>query len=575
VTARIADTPHLWAIIAREGWRRLRVSLRSRPVALWRFTGLAPDRLLIAPPDLRVPDPHFAEDFYNSRFLLANIMVDTGGRSPFDITDADENWLHALHNFRWLRHLRATNSELHHANARAMTGDWIDSHGRRLRGAAWEPEITAERIISWLQHSQVILKGAELPFYRNFVRMIMVQVRYLRSMAADMPRAEGRLRARIALAFASLSLPVSSRVRAQAARQLELELRRQILPDGGHTSRNPVALVELLSDLLPLRQTYVNQTGQPPPELVSAIDRMLPALRGLRHDDGALALFNGAGATAPERVMAVLRLDETAARPLLHGAHCGYQRLAMGGTCVIADTGTPPPQADSSAAQAGCLAIEMSSGRQRYIVNAGIDYAGPKDYRQLARMSAAHSTLVLNDTSSSRFSSKGWLSKWLGTPLVAGPTKVPVQRDDTDGVQSFTASHNGYAAPFGLIHERTVTLGQEGSVLSGTDRLTRKNGRPVTQDSKDRVCIRFHVHPSVQIGRDEEGRYALYVDSGDVWLFVCDDVAPQLAESVHFAGLAGPVVSRQIVLEYLARDFSEVHWQFVRTHLGRWSNEQH
>ena len=44
---------------------------------------------------------------------------------------------------------------------------------------------------------------------------------------------------------------------------LAAELERQILPDGGHSSRNPSILVELLLDLLPLRQCFAAR-GQPP-----------------------------------------------------------------------------------------------------------------------------------------------------------------------------------------------------------------------------------------------------------------------------------------------------------------------
>ena len=43
------------------------------------------------------------------------------------------------------------------------------------------------------------------------------------------------------------------------------ELRSQILPDGGHVSRNPGALIELLADLLPLRQLFSTRNLQPPP----------------------------------------------------------------------------------------------------------------------------------------------------------------------------------------------------------------------------------------------------------------------------------------------------------------------
>ena len=72
---------------------------------------------------------------------------------------------------------------------------------------------------------------------------------------------------------------------------------RQILPDGGHISRNPGALIELLVDLLPLRTAFTARNIAPPPALLNAIDRMMPMLRFFRHGDGNFALFNGMGPT--------------------------------------------------------------------------------------------------------------------------------------------------------------------------------------------------------------------------------------------------------------------------------------
>ncbi len=75
------------------------------------------------------------------------------------------------------------------------------------------------------------------------MRSLAMQVRYLRTVASAMDDGEERLRARIALAFAALALPVSPPTARAARRNLEYELKRQILPDGGHISRNPVTIL--------------------------------------------------------------------------------------------------------------------------------------------------------------------------------------------------------------------------------------------------------------------------------------------------------------------------------------------
>lgn len=563
MTVARGSSPQIWGFVASTLWRRLRGRLRVGPVYRWRFTGRTPERVLIAPPDLRLADPQIALEIYHGRFPFAGRLVDTDGVSPFTLDVYDSAWLSSLHGFRWLRHMRAADTELAAANARALVRDWISLHGKRIDGVAWDPAITARRIIAWLQHSAVVLQGADYQFYRLFLKSLAIQIRYLRAMTPEMSPGEEKLRTRIALCFAALSLPTPPSALRNASRQLAQEIEAQVLPDGGHVSRSPEAILELLADLLPLRQTYFNQAEAPPEALIGAVERMLPALRFYRHRDGTLARFNGMGATSHDRIAAILHHDDTAGAPLLHAPHSGYERLAMGTTTVIADTGLAPPPDLSQNAQAGCLSFELSSGRNHFVVNCGVDTYGADDFRPLSRSTAAHSTVTLNDTSSARFVLGRELARIVGTPLVEGPKQVHCTRMDSPGVHAFVARHDGYVARFGLYHEREMALSAEGNVLEGTDRIFRKGGEVPKANGRDAVTVRFHLHPDVALF--ENGRGHLVLDSdGERWEFSCEELAPQVEESLFFAGLGGPRRSRQIVLNYAASDHPEIHWRLVR-----------
>ena len=558
--------PRLLGLVARELWLKLRRRIRVGPAYRWRYSGRTPDRILIVPPDLRLAEPQTAEDISAGRFLFAGIVVETGEVSPFRIEARNPDWRRSLDSFRWLRHLHAAETEEAAATARRLVEDWISLYGRRIALPAWEPGTTARRVIAWLQHSTIVLQGAEYPFYRSFLRSLAMQIRYLRTLAGEMHDGEDRLRARIALAFAALSLPGAPATLRSATRNLALELDRQILADGGHISRNPQAVVELLADLLPLRQTYSNQAETPPPALLNAIERMFPALRFFRHADGSLGRFNGMGATSHERIAAVLRHDDSAGAPLLHASHSGYERLAMNGVTVLADTGAPPPQTVSRGAHAGCLSFELSSGRQCYVVNCGIDAGGAEEFRALARATAAHSTATLNDTSSCRF---GSASAFIGSTLVSGPRKVQSKRTDRPGSQGFVASHDGYVARFGLFHEREMTLAQDGRVIDGTDRFFLAGGSAPSRSSADHVSIRFHLHPDTALFLDQTDRLVIGGMNGEAWVFACDGVTPKIEDSIFFAGVAGPRRSRQIVLSFRASEVPDVQWRFTRTVVTR------
>ena len=141
-------------------------------------------------------------------------------------------------------------------------------------------------------------------------------------------------------------------------------MQRQILPDGGHISRNPGALIELLIDLLPLRQTFAARNIAPPPALLNAIDRMMPMLRFFRHGDGSFALFNGMSSAPSDLLATLLAYDDTHGVPMANMPHTGFQRLDAGTMTVIMDTGPPPPPSVSQDAHAGCLSFELSSGTE-------------------------------------------------------------------------------------------------------------------------------------------------------------------------------------------------------------------
>lgn len=558
------SSPQIWALVASAAWRKLRGRLRVGPLYRWRFTGRTPERILIAPPDLRLADPQIALEIYHGRFPFAGYLVETGAASPFAVEAANESWQRSLHGFRWLRHMRAAEMDLASANARALVADWIAGPGRRISGVPWEPPVVAKRIIAWLQHSTTVLNGSDFAFYRAFLKSLALQVRYLRRVAPEMAMGEDRLRARVALAFAALSLPASLTAMRAASRHLSAELDRQVLADGGHISRNPAAILDLLADLLPLRQTYANEAEAPPEALLGAVERMLPALRFFRHQDGTLARFNGMGATSHDRVAAILRHDETGGSPVLHAPHSGFERLTMGGVTVIADTGAPPPVEVSGRAHAGCLSFEMSSGRAHFVVNCGVDTIGADDFRPLARATAAHSTATVNDTSSARFALSGRLGRLLGSPLINGPRRVRCERNDSHGIQAFVARHDGYLDRFGLYHERELSLSASGTILEGTDRILRRSGEAARADGRDAVAVRFHLHPDVALFENRRHDIVLAVEGGDRWEFSCEEIGAEIEESLFFAGIAGPRRSRQLVLSYPASQHPEIHWRFLR-----------
>lgn len=528
----------------------------------------AAERLVIAPQDLRTTDPTIAGDIYAGYFALAGKVVTVAGRSVFQTPPPSPDWARALMGFGWLRHLRAADSALARANARAFAEDWITYCGRPQAGQAWEPAVVGRRLIAWLSQSPLILEGADRAFHRRFMRSLGRQAAWLAREIGGAGRAQDRLICAIALAEVALCTGATGGSARRATKLLCDELDRQILPDGGHISRNPQALLDLLTDLLPLRQAIASQGVEPPRALLNAIDRMLPALRMFRLGDGSLALFNGMGATSHDALATVLAHAHARAAALENAPHAGYQRVQSGGSVLIMDTGAPPPRAETCDAHAGCLSFEFSDGPHRIVVNCGTPAPGAGGWKQVARSTAAHSTLTLSDTSSCRFVSSDGIGALLGCPVLAGPERVAVQREGTappepPGV-AIRAMHDGYAAEFGLLHERRVALDRDGHALRGEDRLVP--ARPARSHAAGvSFAIRFHLHPSLRVSRAAGGASVLIVPpSGPGWVFSAGGLPVQVEESVFFATAEGVRGCEQIVVMGDAAETLSVNWAFER-----------
>ena len=542
---------------------RRRMGGLLRRAAMFRVP--TPERLLIAPQDIRTADPTIADDIYAGYFAFASKVVDTHGRSPFEIEGVSSEWQAALETFGWLRHLRAADTALARANARVLVNDWMTLKGRPSRDIAWQPEVAARRLRSFLSQSPLILDGADRAFYRRFMKSLGRHAALLSSVLTDGLPGVTRLFAAVSLAELGLCADGMGNLQRRATRVLAEELTREILPDGGHISRNPQKLLDLLLDLLPLRQTFAARAIAAPAQLLNSIDRMLPMLRMFRHGDGALALFNGMGVTAPDVVATILTYDDVYARALDNAPYSGFQRVEANGSILVMDTGRPPPPDFSAQAHAGTLSFEFSIENQRIIVNCGAPDPSRTSMWQAARTTAAHSTLVVSDVSSSRFASGSGIERWLDNQIVTRPSTVTVKRSEEESGVTIEASHDGYERHFGLVHVRWVQLSADGHCLKGLDAL-RASGRRVPGAISAEYTLRFHLHPSVQVQRFGDGRgIVLTLPSGEPWHFTAGDRAVAIEESIFFAGPDGPRPTAQIVIHAKIRDVSDIAWQLERT----------
>ncbi len=449
------------------------------------------------------------------------------------------------HGFTWLRDLRALGTDAARARARALVQGWFA--GGQADPAASEAAVAGSRIAAWLGHYDFFAASADDAFRQRLMGRLVADAR---SLAALLPPEELDARAFATLKgliAAAVAMPEHAGFLPRAARVLPQEIARQVLADGSHCERSPAMLVAALQELVEIRALLQAAAMTPPPALAAAIERMALALRTLRHGDGGLVLFNGSKEGDPTLIDLVQNQAGRVGRGAAQPAAGGFERLQAGRTVLVVDCAAPPGPKLDRHAHAGTLGFEFSVGRDRVVTSVGSAPAAGAEWRQATRATAAHSTLVLADTSSSELREQG---------LGRRPEHVEVQRQEANGAHWLEASHDGWRRPFGAVHRRRLYLAESGEDVRGEDSVEAASPQPYT--------VRFHLHPAVDASLQQDGEAVLLrLSGGSFWRLRAEGARMTLEESVYLGG-PEPRRAEQVVLTGFQDGPQHVKWAITK-----------
>ncbi|HEY4942477.1 MAG TPA: heparinase II/III family protein [Rhizomicrobium sp.] len=541
-------------------WRSLR-GLRGWYRRTWLYrrflTGPLSDRILFHPYDALPRRLEDADALLRGRFRFHGETVEVKDGSIFDHKPPSEEWARALHSFAWLPPLALAGGDAARTLATNLISQWLKRHARYSE-PAWSPEVIARRLVHLFAHGRLVIANSELLWRSKVFVSLREQSRMLARIAGEAPDGLPRFEAAAAFALSGACLGDSQRRLEEGLKQLESEIARQILPDGGHVSRSPEELVNCYRLIMMVMDALGAGGLEVPHAIRSAYDRIAPTVRFFRHGDGALALFNGGTESDPRTIAGLLARDEVRGQPFAFARHSAYQRLTAAKTLLLLDCGTVPPGAFSAGAHAACLAFEFSSGNQRIVVNCGAAGSSQPKWESALRATAAHSTLAVADVSMAAILPPGFARNLLGPRLLRGPVKIETRRVETAQGWSIEASHDGYMDPFGVRHERQITVSSQGLAVTGADRVLPRSGK----GRKDTAfAIRFHIHPDVRMSPSQGGAVLLKLPNGEGWRFR-SGAQTAIEESVY---LGGDQVRRteQIVLSGSVKDQPvEIAWVF-------------
>lgn len=458
-----------------------------------------------------------------------------------------------VHGFTWLADLEAASAREQAAPlAERVLAGWLQANPeppqRAAKAGGWTVSLAGTRLLSWLVHAPLILSGA----LRN--RMLGVIDGHATWLDRNVARGEDLL-AQMAgwcgLVAAGLLLPEGKGRRLYGEAGLIRCLGELIGDDGGTLARSPLAQMEAIALLVRLSACYRAVRSEPPQAVQGTLALLVPPLLALTHGDGSLGSWQGAWAVAADEVARLIEASGVRTRPLRDVRQWGYQRAVAQKTVLQFDAAPPPMAKHARAGCASTLAFELSHAGQRIVVNCGGAAAAggliPARLEQGLRATAAHSTLVLDDANSTAVLINGRIGSGVGEVEL---DRRALQGDRKSGATRIEASHDGYAARYGLNHRRILILRDDGTELRGEDLLVPTRGKGAK--GKVAFAIRFHLGPGIEVGLSPDGQgVGLALPDGSYWQFRVGGGDVAVEESLWADGNARPIAIQQIVVQGL------------------------
>ena len=522
--------------------------LVTNPLVRWTWTGPGNEDVTNALNEIRPTDRETVLEMMQGRYLLASKLVDTHGVSPFAMDVEHADWQDDLRTFAWLRHFRDARSDEERHFARMLVFDWIASSSSFNRDS-WAPSVTARRVLNWLRHFNILVDGAEPDEIKTITRSLSTQISSLNlrgRLATDPVEA---LLVAIALVGVALCEDMTELELGIRVRRVMRLLDQQIDEDGLHRTRSARIQVLLLVELDTIRLALSRDYEQFAIDLNELTESMHRALDAVSLGTGEPAYFNGTGQMPHDLLVSVQA--QSVARARTTGIVGGYGRLIVGRSVIVADSGRVDAPEYTANAHASALAFEFSHGRDLVVCNCGpapADFAGDP---HLFRQTIAHSAPSINALSPATIPTSGPFADRL-IP-VGKPPQIEAHPED----DSIVMANHGYADRFGVSLERHLTLLAEGNTLVGQDRFIPQRSRV-----SGACAIRFHLAHQTEV-QETEDLVRLRLASGAVWTFMWERAEMRIEDSVRESAYFGFHRTRQIVLEALAAETTEVSWIFT------------
>ncbi len=423
-----------------------------------------------------------------------------------------------LNSFFWLFSLDLKSSKKETQN---IISKWIDNNNK-YDSKSWQIDILAKRVIAWISNSKLTYEDGEVVYRNRFNNIIKKQINHLINEIKKDKWVDDKMIGCAAIILVGLSYQSKDNYLNTGLNLLKKIIKLSFDNQGFPKSRNLRQLNFYLKYFVLIREWLKESQSEIPEYIDENIYHLGQAYAFTWRNNKKDFLFNGNHETNNTDFENYLKRL---------GYNFKNQTNELGGYVILnnkkialaMDIGHTPDKKFSSNFQAGSLSFEILSNGKKLICNSGYFQDYNHKLNKLSKSSAAHSTLILDDTSSCKF------NKDLYSKISQGLKITKKNIIFENNFWKISAAHDGYLKQYGVIHDRELEFYPEEMKFVGYDKIINKNN---TKNLK--FEIRFHLEPIVKVMKTQDNKSILIDLNSEGWRFASKDNNIDINNGLYF-----------------------------------------
>ena len=381
------------------------------------------------------------DDFYKIKSTTPEML--------WEVSIKDKQRFENLHSFLWLAKLDRKNSKIVTKN---IITSWIEKFFN-FNPYTWEMEIVANRIIAWSSNMDITLENSEKDYKKKFFLSLIKQSNFLLKNLNGLSYEPTKIICCAAIILSGMMFRESDDSYKIGIKELEKIIKNCFDENGFPKSRNPEEVFVFIKYLILIRE-WLKEAQKHIPDFIKKSGNCYTLLSC---SNKKFPLFNGANEINHEYYDIFLKNLKYKFNNKNYEI-ADFLKIKKKKLEFFIDCGNPPPNNFAKYYQAGCLSFELNSSKQKIICNSGYGKYLSSNFTSLSRSTAAHSTLYINDTSSSLFQKNKFINKVYGNSLIQKHKIISKYYKEDEDFYLISASHNGYEKKFGCILKRKILI---------------------------------------------------------------------------------------------------------------------